>query len=81
MDGRLDDDKTRSKQPVITEPHSYRPSDESCLVGGACGGCAKGKYSQITGEEGMISATMDIRGGIRKEYLYTKLERGADFPR
>ena len=38
-------------------------------------------YSQITGEEGMISATMDTRGGIRKEYLYTKLERGADFPR
>ena len=34
--GRLDDDKTRSKQPVITEPHSYRPSDESCMVGGAC---------------------------------------------
>ena len=69
------------KQPVITEPHSYRPSDESCLVGGACGGCAKGKNSQITGGEGMISATMDIRGGIRKEYLHTKLERGADFPR
>ena len=81
MDGRLDDDKTRSKQPVITEPHSYRPSDESCLVGGACGGCAKGKYSQITGEEGVISATMDKRGGVRKEYLYTKLERGAEFPR
>ena len=76
MDGRLDDDKTRSKQPVITEPHSYRPSDESCMVGGACGGCAKGKYSQITGEEGMISATMDIRGGIRKEWFSILIFQG-----
>ena len=38
VDGRLDDDKTRSKQPVITEPHTYRPSDESRMVGGACWG-------------------------------------------
>ena len=43
-----------------------------CRMRDACGGCAKGKYSQITGEEGMISATMNKRGGIRKEYLYTK---------
>ena len=35
-DGRLDDDKTRSKQPVITEPHTDRPSDGSRMVGGAC---------------------------------------------
>ena len=34
-------------------------------------------YSQIIGEEGMISATIYIRGGIRKEYLYTKLKSGA----
>ena len=40
-----------------------------------------GDYSQITGERGMISATMDKRGGIRREYLYAKLKRGADFPR
>ena len=36
VDGRLDDDKTRSKQPVITEPHTDRPSDGSRMVGGAC---------------------------------------------
>ena len=36
VDGRLDDDKTRSKQPVITEPHKDRPSDGSRMVGGAC---------------------------------------------
>ena len=35
-DGRLDDDKTRSKQPVITEPHTDRLSDGSRMVGGAC---------------------------------------------
>ena len=36
VDGRLDDDKTRSKQPVITEPHTDRLSDGSRMVGGAC---------------------------------------------
>ena len=36
VDGRLDDDKIRSKQPVITEPHKDRPSDGSRMVGGAC---------------------------------------------
>ena len=56
-------------------------SKSPCPLGNASGGCAKGKYSQITGEEGMISATINKRGGIRKEDLYTKLERGADFPR
>ena len=35
----------------------------------ACGGCAKGKYSQISGEE---------RGCFPR--IYTKMERGADFP-
>ena len=60
---------------------TFEGAMSQCPLRDACGGCAKGKYSQITGEEGMISATMDIRGGIRKEYLYTKLERGADFPR
>ena len=40
-----------------------------------------GDYSQITGERGMISATMDKRGGIRKRVFVHKIKRGADFPR
>ena len=64
-----------------TRQDTFEGSKAPCPLRDACGGCAKGKYSQITGEEGVISATMDIRGGIRKEYLHTKLERGADFPR
>ena len=58
---------------------TFEGSKAPCPLRDACCGCAKGKYSQITGEEGMISATMNKRGGIRKEDLYTKLERGADF--
>ena len=56
-------------------------SKAPCPLRDACSGCAKGKYSQVTGEEGVISATMNKRGGIRKEYLYTKLKSGAEFPR
>ena len=64
-----------------TRQDTFEGAMAQCPLRDACGGCAKGKYSQITGEEGMISATMNKRGGIRKEDLYTKLERGADFPR
>ena len=49
MDGKLDDDKTRSKQPVITDPHTYRPSDESRMVGGACWG--KDHNASLRGEK------------------------------
>ena len=41
----------------------------------ACGGCAKGKYSQITGEGGMISATINKRGGIRKGGFVHKIRK------
>ena len=64
-----------------TDKNTLEGSKAPCPLKDACGGCAKGKYSQITGEEGMISATINKRGGIRKEDLYTKLERGAEFPR
>ena len=50
-----------------------------CPLRDACGGCAKGKYSQITGEEGMISATMDIRGGIRKRGFVHKIRKRSGF--
>ena len=43
------------------------------MVGGACGDCAKGKYSQITREEGMIAATTDIRGGRGKRVFARKI--------
>ena len=49
MDGKLDDDKTRSKQPVITDPHTYRPSDEGRMVGGACWG--KDQNASLKGEK------------------------------
>ena len=40
-----------------------------CRMRDACGGCAKGKYSQISGEE---------RGCF--PHIDTKMEGGADFP-
>ena len=38
-------------------------------------------YSQITGEEGMISANMDTRGGIRKRIYVRKIEQRSGFPK
>ena len=34
-----------------------------------------GNYSQITGEEGMISATMDTREGVRKRVYVHKIKK------
>ena len=36
-------------------------------------------YSQITGEEGMISATMDTRGGVRKRVYVHKIRKRGGF--
>ena len=49
------------------------------MVGGACGDCAKGKYSQITREEGMIAATMDTGGGERRRVYVHKIKRRGGF--
>ena len=34
-----------------------------------------GDFSQITGEEGMISAIMDTRGGVRKRVYVHKIRK------
>ena len=38
-----------------------------------------GNYSQITGEEGMISATMDTRGGVRRRVYVHKIKKRGGF--
>ena len=62
-----------------TRQDTLEGSKTPCPLRDACGGCAKGKYSQITGEEGMISATMDIRGGIRKRGFVHKIRKRSGF--
>ena len=67
MDGKLDDDKTRSKQPVITDPHTYRPSDEGLLVGGACWG--KDQNASLRGEKKKLSTPQNSCIAIGRESL------------
>ena len=41
-----------------------------------------GNIHKLRGEEGMLSAYVHKKRRIKKkEYMYTKLKRGADFPR
>ena len=58
---------------------TFEGSKAPCPLWDACCGCAKGKYSQITGEEGMISATMNKRGGIRKRGFVHKIRKRSGF--